>query len=54
MTLSEKFKTSAEFIEYIEETFNIDVPDEKAIKFFEENKKITFTYTGILKQLKTL
>lgn len=54
MSISQKFKTSAEFVLYVEEAFGIGFVDAKLEVFYNENQNFKFTYTGLLKALKSL
>lgn len=54
MTLGEKFKTSAEFVNYVENTFGLALMDSKVMAFYDANKAMRFTYTGIVKAIEKL
>ena len=54
MTLGEKFKTSTEFVNYVENTFGLALMDSKVMAFYDANKAMRFTYTGIVKAIEKL
>lgn len=54
MTLSEKFKTSTDFVNYVENAFGLALMDSKVKAFYDANKTMRFTYTGIVKAIEKL
>lgn len=54
MTIEEKFSTAAKFVSYIETGFGLGFVDAKLTEFYNANKTMRFTYTGILKALKAI
>jgi|SaaInlStandDraft_4_1057021.scaffolds.fasta_scaffold28131_4 hypothetical protein len=54
MTISEKFENATAFITYVEDTFGLGVVDSKVSTFFNNNKDLPFSFTGILMAIKKL
>jgi len=54
MTLGEKFIDSTSFITYMANTFNIVIDDKTLETFFNNNVDMRFSYTGLLKSIKSL
>ena len=54
MTLGNKFTNTDNFIKYVKDTFGITLDRSKAYDFFITNTNVNFSYTGVLKLLKSM
>lgn len=55
VTIGTKFETSYAFVSYVKKTYGLTtVTDSKLKAFFENNKNLKFSNTGILKAVKAL